>query len=307
MEEFNKFSYLAGYVDGDGCFYLGTTIQKPKNIIVYESSIQILSVKPEVLYFFKENFGGYVRQKPQKLNHKTPYVWTIKNKFAFDLAKLISDHLTDKKISSQIFIKMAHRIKPNCGISISIEEHEIRLKIINAIREEKSMNDFIDEEFVQNMKNTVQCKTPTSKDFAYFAGLMDSEGCFRIKTWKPKTKPNKVYAISIEIGNTRKPIFPFLIETFGGSIQYIHPKSKNKKPFALWTLSADALFKILPNIYPYLISKKEVCAKLIEFQKTILSNGGDRHSESFRILYEKTRIIRDKIIEEVHLLNSKGS
>ena len=50
-----------------------------------------------------------------------------------------------------------------------------------------------------------------------------------------------------------------------------------------------------------------ICDKLIEFQETILPNGGDRHSELFRALFEKRQEVRERIVQEIHQLNHKGS
>ena len=60
MNTDNIRAYAAGYVDGDGCIYLGKTIQKPKMITVYEYSVQIVSVKRPVLDQFKNVWGGYI-------------------------------------------------------------------------------------------------------------------------------------------------------------------------------------------------------------------------------------------------------
>lgn len=167
------------------------------------------------------------------------------------------------------------------------------------------MNNFITKEAIDLLADRKLTVTPCEEDYAYFAGLIDSEGCFRIKKWKPKNKPNHAYNISVEIGNTKLPILPWIVERFGGSVVFISAKT-NKRSSATWTLSAAALYEILPKIRVFLTIKKEVCDKLIEFQKTILSNGGDRHSELFRALFEKRMEIRERIINEVHEFNRKG-
>jgi hypothetical protein len=305
-EQFEN-AYCAGYVDGDGCLYLGTTIQKPNNILVYECSIQVLSVKFQVLEDFKTLYGGCICKKPIITKHKPTAVWTVKGQKSFDCARKLLPFLVDKRIGCNIFLEMADKFAWNCGKSISDEQHQIRQNIIKRIKEEKTMNDHLTKELVDDMKEIQQTVEPTKIDFAYFAGLLDSEGCFRIKKWKPKNRPNEVYTISVEIGNTRHKLFKWLKERFGGTICYIKPKDPTKLPAAIWTLSANALFKILPYVYPHLRAKKEVCGKLIEFQETILSNGGDRHSELFHALFKHKRDIREQIIREVHELNSKGS
>jgi len=301
-----KYIYCAGYIDGDGCFYLGKTFQKKNSISVYEYSIQSSSVKREPLDCFVKWFGGHVTKKPSKARHKDIYTWTIKTIKSNRAAKIILPYLVDKHAQCTMFIKFYTHIKRNNFKPVTNDILVIRDSIIESIRKEKHMSHHITKEKIEEL-NTLK-KTVTINDeldYPYLAGLMDSEGCFRIKHWKPKNRPNSVYNITIEIGNTRFPILQWLIERFGGSIYYIPPKTR-KKASATWTLSAASLYAILPKIRPYLISKKEVCDKLIEFQKTILPNGGDRHSELFRALFEKRREVRERIIDEVHKFNLKG-
>lgn len=301
----NNLSYLAGYIDGDGCFYLGRTIQKPKGIVVYEYSIQVLSVKKESVYSFAQWFGGYIRQMPKRPRHKIAYQWTLKTRKCFGVARDIYPYLTDKHKSCAMFIEFEKYIIRNNFKVVHKDIIKQRDNIIKYIREEKHMNDFVTEEAINLLKEIKPTIDPTEENFAYLAGLIDSEGCFRIKRWQPKGKPNKVYNINLEIGNTRLPIFKWLMERFGGNITFIKPKP-SKKPSATWSVSSSSLFRIINNIYPFLRIKKTVCEKIIEFHATILPNGGDRHSAQFVKLYQSTLGKRESIVNDIHILNAKG-
>jgi|WetSurMetagenome_2_1015567.scaffolds.fasta_scaffold204770_2 hypothetical protein len=302
---FYDLAYFAGYLDGDGCFFLGKTIQRQKNIVVYEYCLQIVSVKREVLDKFSTIFGGHVRQKQKRLNHKIPYAWALKGKKACTICALILEMLVDKKIACDCLIEMSKTISQRYWKEkdqILIDKRE---NIIKRIKKDRDMNGFVTKESIESLNNSKKTIQPIPRDYAYLAGLIDSEGCFRVKTWKPKKRPNKVYAICLEIGNTKLPIMPWLIKRFGGSIVFVAAKP-NKKAAAIWSISANSLYEILPMIYPFLMNKKAVCEKLIEFQKTILPNGGDRHSELFNALFAKNRANRDRIVDEIHALNAKG-
>ena len=300
----NIFPYLAGYIDGDGCLYLGTFSQG--EITVYEFSLQIASVKKAVLNEFKTNFGGSIRMRPYKQRHKDAFCWTIKGQCAEKTALGVLPYLVEKTKQCQLFIEFSKSIQCNNFKTVAKKTIDLRNELIKQIREEKHMNNHVTREEIEKLKEVALTITPVDLDYPYLAGLIDSEGCFRIKTWKPKKRPNHVYNITVEIGNTKFPVMPWLVKRFGGSVVYIEGRN-GKKPSATWTLSAAALYKVLPKIRPYLSSKQEVCDKLLEFQQTILPNGGDRHSELFRALFEKRREIRESIIAEVHALNHKGS
>lgn len=303
----NLFAYAAGYIDGDGCLYIGTYIQQPKIITVYEYSIQVVSVKKTVLNYFQGIFGGAIRIKPFKKRHRTAFCWTIKNVVCINFAQSIYPFLIDKKTQCNIFIKFTEHITRNNFKTVNNLVIDKRISLIEQIRKERQMAYEITKEFVDSLKDISKTVTINpSIDYPYLAGLMDAEGCFRIKYWKPKNRPNNVYNITIEVGNTRYPILKWLVERFGGSVCYIPQKAK-RKASGTWTLSAAALYEILPKIRPHLITKQEVCDKLIEFQQTILPNGGDRHSDLFRALFEKRREVRERIIREVHEFNRTGS
>ncbi len=306
MKTENIRAYTAGYIDGDGCIYLGKTLQKPKMITVYEYSIQVVSVKKPILNHFKNIWGGFVRTKPSKPRHRDAFVWTIKGRIAAYFVQDIQLFIVEKQKQCSMFIYFSSLVHRNEFKTVDQTLIDERDNLIEDIRKERHMNNLITKEDIELLKDKKHTITPSAIDYPYLAGLIDSEGCFRIKKWKPKNRPNEVYNIALEIGNTKFPILPWLVERFGGSVVFIAAKT-NKKASATWTLSAAALYEILPQIRPFLTTKQEVCDKLIEFQKTILPNGGDRHSELFRALFEKRREIRERIIDEVHKFNLKGS
>lgn len=297
-----EFAYISGYLDGDGCLYAGTTIQKPKNITVFEYNIQVLSVERENLSSF-EKYGGFVRQKFQRPCHKIPFVWCLKD--CANFLPQILPYLVDKQIQCKYLIEICKSIKESNYQSCEQQTFEHRIKLVNECRKNK-MSDLVTEKLINKIKYTKPSIEPTEQDFAYLAGLIEAEGTFRIKSWKPSNKPNKVYNSSLEIGNTRYPIFPWLMDRFGGNISFVH-KKRNKRAVAIWSLQSKSLYNILDRIHFFLRTrKKEVCELLMEFNKTILKNGGDRNSHAFKERMKSIIAKRDLIIEEVHKLNKKG-
>ncbi len=297
-----EFAYLAGYIDGDGCFYLGTTLQKNKEIIVFEYSIQVLSVERENLESFLP-YGGYISEKPTRPGHKTPYCWVLKS--CADFCTKIANFLIDKEFQCTQVLTLIQSIRQSNFQKVGNQTYEHRLEIINNNRRNK-MSDLVTKENIERIKNIGPSITPSEADFAYLAGLIESEGTFRIKSWKPKNRPNKVYNSSLEIGNTRFPIFPWLMDRLGGNISF-SDKTQRKRAVAIWSLQSESLFKVIEKIHPFLRTrKKKVCELLMEFQKTILDNGGDRHSLIFKERMTSILAKRESLIEEVHKLNKKG-
>lgn len=103
-------AYTAGYIDGDGCIYLGKYTQKPQLITVYEYSIQIVSVKREVLDLFQGIYGGSVRKKPFKKRHRDAFCLTIKGRESAYLAQAIQLFLVEKKDQCCFFLQFSSLI-----------------------------------------------------------------------------------------------------------------------------------------------------------------------------------------------------
>lgn len=305
MEEKHLIAYFSGYFDGDGCIRIGKTIQQ--GIIVYERSLTITSVKKEPIMFFMKYFGGIYRMEKIKRDHKPQHTWTVKNKNAKRNAEIIKNYLIVKQKQCENFIKFCNVITPNYFIAVQEQIIKERDRLINANREDIHKNDLISKEFVESIKILKNTVNPTELDYAYFAGLIDAEGCFRVVHRVRKSSQSTIYNTCLEIGNTKASMIKWLIERFGGSLCYcINPGIRSKK-MCRWSIGSKALKEIIPKIAPYLINKKDVCNEIINFQKTILKNGGRRSSQKFKEHFKSICLQRQVIINKIHNLNKKGS
>lgn len=291
----NTIAYLAGYIDGDGCFYIGKQI----NPIKYRNQIIISSTDKNILQFFEENFGGKCRLSNKNnrfKNYKPIYQWQLPSSKAAPLAKNLLPYLNEKKIDAEIFIKFAN--EKNKAIKQLLIFNMKAIRKINLIK----------ENIIDLIKSTKRCSIITEEDFAYLSGFIDAECSLGISKYKPKNKPNFVYKITLQCQNTKSPIFYWLFKKFGGSLTFCNRKSNNTKlnNTLIWRISGRYLSKILPKILPFLQHKRPVCEKLIEFYNTILPNGGDRQSDSFKKSYSAILSKRECIVNEIHILNSRG-
>lgn len=300
----NDLAYAAGYIDGDGCLYLGT--YQSSNGTIYEYSIQVSSVNKDITDWLKNTFGGSTRKKERLGNRRVPHVWTIKNKEAISFAIAIKPYLRAKYHESECWIEYALHVNCNQGLPLDKYAIEHRVALISKIRNIRHELNMVENEYTKQLKNIRPSITPQEYEFAYMAGLIDAEGCFRIKTWNVKNKPNAVYAICLEIGNTNKLFFEWLMMRFGGSLTFIKSKRENRKNSCTWSLQAKRLNFFLIDILSFLKTKKPVCSKIIEFYKTNLPNGGDRHSESFKENYRRILKEREVIVFFIRVLNAKG-
>jgi len=305
MNRKQQLIYLAGYIDGDGCFRANITTQK-QGAIVYERSITITSVKEEPILFFENLVGGFVSTDHKEGNRRRIYVWTVKNKDALSTSREILPFLVMKQELCKFFIKYCETIFPKKTKKLHISILEARNSLLKQIKNEIHSVGLIEKNLIEDIKNKGKIKEPTEEDFIYLAGMIDAEGCFRVSKRFRKSTNIWIYNTCLEIGNTRIGIIKWLYERFGGSLTYIHSRGMNKKNSATWSCHSQILYPILIKVVDYLINKREVCNELIKFQGTILKNGGDRHSASHRETYKAICQERELIVERIHKLNQKG-
>lgn len=107
----------------------------------------------------------------------------------------------------------------------------------------------------------------TETDKAWAAGLFDGEGCVWTR-W-----PNRNNLISIEMRMTCETTMSKWNSMFPGRFVAAHLSGPSKKSQWKWTLETNLAKSFLPQILPFLVTKKEVCGlavKMIETQ----NNGG---------------------------------
>ncbi len=298
IQENNKLAYFAGYLDGDGCFFIGFENSKKRLKPKRVATIVINSVTLNTLQYFKKIFGGSVQiAKQEHDNKKTLYRYTLKKRNIINFIHKLVPFLCEKKEEALLLVKF-----------IQTSELEAANNLIQEMRIKKDVENLISKHHKNVFEKLRNQINPSETDFAYLAGFIDAECNFGIQKYKPKNKPNYVYKIILQCNNTKAPVFKWLIERFGGQIHFIDRLThlKSRKNQLTWRLSGKALSKILDNVYPFLQNKKQVCEELIKFYDTTLINGGARHTEEFRESYQEVLRIREEIVSKIHKLNLKG-
>jgi hypothetical protein len=299
IQKNTDFSYLAGYLDGDGCFYIGydkstKRIQRKKVTCIIINSVNECTLKS-----FKKIFGGSIQlSKKSHDNKKSLFRYTLRKRNILAFIEKVIPFLVEKKEECEVALKFS---KTDCKIL----EQEL-LNRMSILKDVSNLASKYHKKEFEKSRNTI---LPTKEDYAYLAGFIDAECCLGIQKYKPKDKPNNIYKILLQCNNTKAPVFKWLLERFGGVIHFVNrlTHQKARKNQLTWRLSARELYRLLPNILPFLRYKKPVCEELMKFYETTLPNGGARHTDEFRTHYESVLKIREDIVTKVHLLNLKGN
>lgn len=102
---------------------------------------------------------------------------------------------------------------------------------------------------------------------SYLAGIMDGEGTIRIGSAKPngKSKQNIKYYSAVSVGNTNKEVLEMFVNKFGSKVRE-DKRVPNRKRMYRWGTSGNITVpKILKQLLPYLVIKKEQAKIVIEF------------------------------------------
>jgi hypothetical protein len=292
------YAYIAGYIDGDGCFSIRKERRKYRMSPKFPAAIIIASVNKEVLDWAKNLFGGSISKQTNVPNkHKPIYYFVLRKTRALPFTNNIIGYLVEKIYEAESFMDF-------CSLKDIRQQNEC-IHYMSVLKKTSNLVSRHDKEEFEQLRNTV---TPTETDFAYLAGFIDAECCLCIQKYKPKNRPNYTYKILLQCNDTKALVFKWLLKRFGGHINFIDRQTHTKaiKNQLCWRLSGNALSKILPSIQPFLKHKKPVCEELMKFYKTTLMNGGARHTQSFRNAYAETLKIREEIVSRIHKLNLKG-
>jgi LAGLIDADG DNA endonuclease family protein len=141
-DEFN-FCYLAGYIDGDGCFYIDTVKFPGKNRRHHRTVLKFASVDREIMEwlsdFFSISFWEKVVSKKRKhLNRRMVYEANLTGESLDKLLPRIWPYLRIKKRHCEIMMRMRETYKkPKKGCisaPISDEIYKIRCSLHAELR-----------------------------------------------------------------------------------------------------------------------------------------------------------------------------
>ncbi len=135
--------YLAGFVDGEGCFFIGNfaTVARPgaKSYQNYHTLLKISNNNYEVLELIQKTFGGSIdkRMKKQKLrlNEFPTYSLEFTGNTLTELCYKLLPYLFVKRIHCEIMIKMRETFPKKRGkVFVSEETKELRQDLHIALR-----------------------------------------------------------------------------------------------------------------------------------------------------------------------------
>jgi hypothetical protein len=105
---------------------------------------------------------------------------------------------------------------------------------------------------------------------SYFAGIVDGDGCIRIKKSAQKLMISPKYEVVLQVKMTYEPLIKLLAAVFNGTYKLTPPSSRTGKSLYCFAVSGPKAEVTINTLLPYLRTKKQqakLCLQLRELQK----------------------------------------
>lgn len=149
----------------------------------------------------------------------------------------------------------------------------------------------------------------TEIEKAYYAGIMDGEGCISIYHQPKPGSPDILrYNVRIQVGMTDSRAVRKMYDQYGGTV-YTRLKSKNPnwKLSTMWYLTGKRVTRFLLDIYPYLILKTGQAELALELRNLIaLRRRHEKGRKGTIPLTQGEYTQRKSLKTAMHVLNRRG-
>lgn len=271
-------AYAAGYIDGDGCFYIGEIKTSP----FFQDTFSIISTHFDNIEWFNDHFEGTIQVKKSRQKNRLPSYHFVFNKKGYKFLPRIHPFLIEKVQECDVFLNFRN---PSFK-----DSRNALVKAMKILKEESNIVRISLKQEIESIRNI---SIPTKMDYAYLAGFIDAECSLDINKTMQKRGKNPVYRAQLQCNNTKYPFFFWAAKKFGGQFHFLDkshlPNCRNQM---LWRISNLQLDNILQGIYPFLIHKKPMCKEMIELRKKVLSKDFSGREE----IYQKVRHLNQSII-----------
>jgi hypothetical protein len=107
--------YLAGIMDGEGCFYISKE---------FRHRMYVVNTDERIIRWLKTNFGGFVYSRISKKNPhwKRKYEWVITKPEVRDICTAIIPYLVGKREQAELMVKFRDSFTLKCGNGQKIPE-----------------------------------------------------------------------------------------------------------------------------------------------------------------------------------------
>ena len=246
-------AYIAGLIDGDGSISL--IREKRASGFKYYPCIQLSNVFEDMVSFLYQTFGGCKKIKSRQFHcKKDQFVWNVRG---LDSCKNVLEKILPYLVLKQ---KQGQRLLKFVKLPESCNPEVERLEI-------QSLNN---DSHVCDGNVVKQAKKNTESPFfwAYFAGIMDTEGSFSVRRESPSAgRKNYRYTPMIQLSMASFESMNFIRENFCYGHVCFPKASSTQRGFTykIMVIKASQCVEMVNSILPYLRFKRSQAIELVNF------------------------------------------
>jgi hypothetical protein len=301
-------SYIAGFIDGDGCIFIRKITDG------YQSGIQISQSRTNILQVFLYHFGGTITSSVNR-NNKTENIMNDENTYIHKHNVRNEYNLLIRSNEYQVlleYLKNSFIIKEkqyNC-----LHEFNKLTNLPNKLEEKKELYKMCSE---NNVKTTIIESNLQKLNIEYIAGLFDAEGCIYINKQKytkfyisisQKSHPQILYEIVKYLGFGKVFTSEIKIYKKDECLKFIqlvktHLIVKYNQAIAFETFLETNNIKIKEQMYSICNEEKHKIEIFTDLNQS--NNGKEGYLETLRLRNIKEKICKEIQIKQVYKDKSK--
>jgi hypothetical protein len=246
-------AYVAGLIDGDGSISL--IRENRASGFKYYPCIQLSNIFEGMINLLHQTFGGCKKIKTHQSHaKKTQYVWNVRGlESCIKFLEKVLPFLVLKKKQAKVLLDYVKNPK-----HYNVDAEKMKIQSLN------------NESLVSLGSVSKQADKNTSNEcfWAYFAGILETEGSFSIRKNKPSWGcVNYKYNPLIQLSMASFETMNFIRQNIClGSVCF--PKAKTTQRGHTYKYlfgSVGDCIEVINKILPYLRFKKEVALELLNF------------------------------------------
>lgn len=103
----SQLAYVAGFIDGEGCFTIGVSNGKTSVNPHHHVALVVTNTNEQVINFLRETFQvGSINTRAAKKNHKQCWNWIVYGKNAVSIAEQLMPYLIVKRRAAELIIEL---------------------------------------------------------------------------------------------------------------------------------------------------------------------------------------------------------
>lgn len=286
-------AYLAGALDGDGSFSLIKGSSKTSISPLYYPMIQLANASKNIIDLLYFEFGGHIGLRKSYIgkdgSKRLPsHYWKLEKSIkCLPVLEDVIPYLVIKKERAELlrnyildnpFIRGSNKI--DNSTLFNREKCYLKMRSLND-------NPSVSAELYTQAK---RINNDSELFWSYIAGLMDTDGSFSLKKENRKSggSINPVYTPTILLTMVDNRAIYYLMNNFvGGNLMLIKAKTTNNGFCYRFNItSRKVAVDFLKKCIPYLLIKKEIASKLLEFCEQVQIKSGSKITQEQNLFRE---------------------